>query len=94
VYLRLISTQALDASTENALRNDIEPDRLLISLPQQLEFNEADLLVANILSGPLIELALAYQPSFEMHPESVREGWVAISGTRKQDREVEHASQK
>lgn len=112
-----IDPQALDASTENALRNDIEPDRLLISLPQQLEFNKADLLVANILSGPLIELApsfaglvkpgaeillsgileeqandvkLAYQPSFEMHPENVREGWVAISGTRKQ---VEHASQ-
>lgn len=52
-----IDPQALDASTENALRNDIEPGKLLISLPQQLEFNQADLLVANILSGPLIELA-------------------------------------
>jgi len=107
-----IDPQALDASTENALRNDIEPDRLLICLPQQLEFSEADLLVANILSGPLIELAprfaslvkpggkillsgiledqvndvkLAYQPGFEMHPENDREGWIAVSGTRKQD---------
>jgi ribosomal protein L11 methyltransferase len=69
-------------------------------------------LIANILSGPLIELApvfssmvkpggkillsgileeqkndveFAYQPTFKMHPESVREGWVMINGTRKQD---------
>jgi ribosomal protein L11 methyltransferase len=112
VYAVDIDPQALDASTENALRNDIEPGKLQISLPDQLEFHEADLLIANILSGPLIELApvfssmvkpggkillsgileeqkndveFAYQPTFKMHPESVREGWVMINGTRKQD---------
>jgi ribosomal protein L11 methyltransferase len=107
-----IDPQALDASTENALRNDIEPGKLLISLPDQLKFHEADLLIANILSGPLIELApvfssmvkpggkillsgiledqkndveFAYRPTFKMLPERVREGWVMINGTRKQD---------
>ena len=52
-----IDPQALSASTENALRNDIEPEMLHISLATQLAIDEADLLIANILSGPLIELA-------------------------------------
>ncbi len=52
-----IDPQALSASTENALRNDIEAEMLHISLATQLEIVEADLLIANILSGPLIGLA-------------------------------------
>ncbi len=52
-----IDPQALSASTENALRNDIEPEMLHISLATLLAIDEADLLIANILSGPLIELA-------------------------------------
>ena len=52
-----IDPQALDASTENAIRNDIDPDGLVISSPDQLESISADLLIANILSSPLIELA-------------------------------------
>lgn len=52
-----IDPQALSASSENALRNDIEAEILHISLATQLEQVEADLLIANILSGPLIELA-------------------------------------
>jgi ribosomal protein L11 methyltransferase len=110
VYAVDIDPQALDASTENALRNDIEPGKLHISKPDQLKFCEADLLIANILSGPLIELAakfsslvkpggyillsgiledqindvrFAYQPTFELHPECIREGWIMIYGTRK-----------
>ena len=107
-----IDPQAIDASTENALRNKIEPDKLYISLPDQLDFSEADLLISNILSGPLMELAtrfagmvkpdgkillsgiledqandvtLAYQPYFDMDPVNLREGWVSITGTRKND---------
>ena len=52
-----IDPQALSASTENALRNDIEMKMLHISLVTQMEKVEVDLLIANILSGPLIELA-------------------------------------
>jgi ribosomal protein L11 methyltransferase len=52
-----IDQQALSASTENALRNDIEMDMLHISLVTQMENVAVDLLIANILSGPLIELA-------------------------------------
>lgn len=52
-----IDPQALIASTENALRNDIEMEMLHISLVTQMEKVEVDLLIANILSGPLIELA-------------------------------------
>ena len=52
-----IDPQALSASTENALRNDIEMEMLHISLATQMEKVEVDLLISNILSGPLIELA-------------------------------------
>jgi ribosomal protein L11 methyltransferase len=52
-----IDPQALSASRENALRNDIEAEMLHISLATQLEIVQADLLIANILSGPLIGLA-------------------------------------
>ena len=52
-----IDPQALSASRENALRNDIEAKMLHISLATQLEIVQADLLIANILSGPLIGLA-------------------------------------
>lgn len=52
-----IDPQAVDASKENARRNDIDPDLLHFSLVSKLSINKADLLLANILSGPLVELA-------------------------------------
>ncbi|MFT5657682.1 MAG: ribosomal protein L11 methyltransferase [Gammaproteobacteria bacterium] len=52
-----IDPQALDASRENAKRNDIDPALLNISLPDQLNTDAVDLLIANILSGPLVGLA-------------------------------------
>ena len=51
-----IDPQAVDASIENARRNDIDLDILHISLPSKLDREKVDLLIANILSGPLIEL--------------------------------------
>ena len=53
--------QALDASRDNAARNGIAPERLPVALPGQYDSaawaGRADLVVANILAGPLIELS-------------------------------------
>jgi len=51
-----IDPQAVDASLENARRNDIDLDIMHIGLPSTLDIEKVDLLIANILSGPLIEL--------------------------------------
>jgi ribosomal protein L11 methyltransferase len=48
--------QALLASHENALRNDIS-DNFLVLSPSRFESQEVDVVLANILAGPLIELA-------------------------------------
>lgn len=50
-----IDPQALQASMENARRNQVE-QRLEVFLPQDQPTLEADVVMANILSGPLIEL--------------------------------------
>ncbi len=49
--------QALAATRENARRNKIAPERLQVYLPDQAPEVEADITVANILAGPLIELS-------------------------------------
>ncbi|MEH6624997.1 MAG: 50S ribosomal protein L11 methyltransferase [Motiliproteus sp.] len=58
---RLVATdidpQALQASGENAKRNNIDPQQLELYYPNQMPELEADILVANILAGPLVELA-------------------------------------
>lgn len=58
---RLIATdidpQALQASRENADRNGIDPSILTLCYPQKMPAQTAEILVANILAGPLIELA-------------------------------------
>ena len=104
-----IDPQAVDASIDNARRNGIEPNLLQVSLASNFDSDRVDLLIANILSGPLVELApklagmikpggkillsgilktqlndikCAYQSYFYLDPESVREDWASISGTR------------
>lgn len=52
-----IDFQALEASRDNAGRNHIEPERLALYLPEDLPPQPADVLVANILAGPLVALA-------------------------------------
>jgi ribosomal protein L11 methyltransferase len=52
-----IDVQALDASRDNAGRNGIAEQRLALYLPPQLPPVAADVLVANILAGPLVALA-------------------------------------
>ncbi|MEZ5461457.1 50S ribosomal protein L11 methyltransferase [Dokdonella sp.] len=65
--------QAIEASRDNATRNGVA-DRIQLRLPNVDERTPADLLVANILAGPLYELA----PLFARH---VRPGGLlALSG--------------
>ncbi|MCY1396542.1 Ribosomal protein L11 methyltransferase [compost metagenome] len=52
-----IDPQALEASRDNASRNGIEPARFPVYLPEDLPREPADVLVANILAGPLVSLA-------------------------------------
>ncbi|NEX16803.1 MAG: 50S ribosomal protein L11 methyltransferase [Halochromatium sp.] len=65
--------QALEATLENARVNGVD-QRLLVFAPAQLPTDAADLLVANILAGPLIELAPTL--SQRLKPE----GLLALSG--------------
>lgn len=49
---------AIFATRENAARNNISPDQLDVVLPQQADpEQQADLVIANILAGPLCQLA-------------------------------------
>lgn len=58
-----IDPQALKASRDNAALNDIAQDRLWLGLPQELAAEEKfDVLIANILAQPLIELAPTLAP--------------------------------
>lgn len=52
-----IDPQALTATRDNAARNDVDDHALRTTLPEDLGDWQADLVVANILSGPLISLA-------------------------------------
>jgi len=52
-----IDPQALLATRDNLLRNQLEDDRLNTYLPGEIPVIEADVLVANILAGPLVQLA-------------------------------------
>jgi len=62
---RLIATdidpQALQATGANAERNRIDPARLTLCYPNRMPAEPADVLVANILAGPLQELAPTLQ---------------------------------
>lgn len=52
-----IDPQALEASRDNANRNGIDPACFPLYLPQDLPNEQADVVVANILAGPLVQLA-------------------------------------
>jgi ribosomal protein L11 methyltransferase len=51
-----IDPQAILATQENARRNGVQ-DRLHAVLPDDLDTQAADLVLANILANPLVELA-------------------------------------
>ena len=52
-----LDPQALEATRENARRNQIAADKLQVFLPEAQPESKADVVVANILAGPLVELA-------------------------------------
>ncbi|WP_104201828.1 50S ribosomal protein L11 methyltransferase [Billgrantia saliphila] len=53
-----IDPQALQASRDNAERNEIDEREFMLCYPEQLEAERAfPVVVANILAGPLVELA-------------------------------------
>ena len=52
-----IDPQALSATRDNMTRNSIDPESIKIALPEQFDLRPCDLLMANILSRPLIDLA-------------------------------------
>lgn len=52
-----LDPQALQATLDNADRNKVAKDKIKVYLPEKTPEEESDLLVANILAGPLVELA-------------------------------------
>lgn len=52
-----IDPQALQATLDNAARNDIPADQIHTCYPQDLPNQTFDLVLANILAGPLVQLA-------------------------------------
>ncbi|MDH0897079.1 MULTISPECIES: 50S ribosomal protein L11 methyltransferase [unclassified Pseudomonas] len=52
-----IDPQALEASRDNASRNGIDPARFPVHLPADMPQQPAEVVVANILAGPLVSLA-------------------------------------
>ena len=52
-----IDPQALLATQDNAQRNAIAPERLPVVFPDKCSSTQVDVMVANILAGPLVELA-------------------------------------
>lgn len=66
--------QALIATAENAKRNQINETHLVTLLPEHLQLIQTEILIANILANPLIELA----PRFA---ELIKpQGQIALSG--------------
>lgn len=58
VYAIDIDPQALTATRDNSERNHIDPDTLITYLPEQVPKGLcADIVLANILAGPLIDLS-------------------------------------
>jgi ribosomal protein L11 methyltransferase len=49
--------QALEATLDNSVRNNLDANTLIAELPNYSIPEKADVLIANILAGPLVELA-------------------------------------
>ena len=52
-----IDPQALQASRDNAERNQIDEASLILDYPEKIGRGEFEIVVANILAGPLIDMA-------------------------------------
>ena len=105
-----IDPQALTATHDNAAANGVDAQVRVVDADAKLPTGGADILLANILCGPLCELAprfaaltrpggkivlagllsaqtdevtRAHAPWFDIAPFASRDGWTALSGTRR-----------
>ena len=74
VYAVDIDPQAIIATTDNAKRNKVLDERLVVGYPKDIKGISTDILVANILSGPLVEL------SHQISEHCINGGRIALSG--------------
>lgn len=68
-----IDPQAITASNDNAINNHVS-DKLFVCLPEKFQAKQYDIVLANILSGPLAELA----PSLSSYTKTG--GSIVLSG--------------
>jgi ribosomal protein L11 methyltransferase len=66
--------QALEATQENARRNDIDQNKLHVIFPEKVPTVKIDILLANILANPLIELAPRFAELIKPHGHLVLSG--------------------
>lgn len=52
-----IDPQALEATLENARRNELPDGKIFTCMPEDVPSQQFDIVIANILSGPLVSLA-------------------------------------
>lgn len=69
--------QALTATRENAELNEISPEKLCTFLPEELLPVQADILIANILALPLIELSTHFSQLLKPRGKIVLSGILA-----------------
>ena len=69
-----IDPQALLATQENARRNEVCENALFIGYPEDISDIKTDIIVANILAGPLVEL------SSNISKYCKQDGLIALSG--------------
>ena len=65
--------QALEATAANAFRNGVQ-NRILVTAPEDFSATPVDIVLANILAGPLIELAPVLMACARPG------GWIVLSG--------------
>jgi len=66
-------TQALEATLSNAKQNNVDQN-LILSLPEDFQALKADMLIANILANPLIELAPTLSKYVNPHGDLILAG--------------------
>lgn len=76
-----IDPQALLATQDNAARNGVEPARLHTCYPEELPSQTYDVVMANILSGPLVELAPTLLAALKPGGKLVLSGILAEQGS-------------
>src|SRR5690554_3635324 len=70
-----IDPQAVSATKDNAQRNNVAQDKISVYLPEDMpQGTQADIVLANILAGPLVELADAIMSMVKPGGELVLSG--------------------